>query len=127
MSERGSAEAHTCGPAPQLRGGVEASAEAGTVVGGEADPPQAITGGTRTNFGTHKKRTGNWTDTDLEQAMNSITDDALSLRQASRLYGIPTSSLRDHLFGKTRSRQKGIKLVLAPHEEKKVVDYLFQM
>ena len=43
------------------------------------------------------------------------------------MYGIPTSSLRDHLFGKTRSRQKGIKPVLAPHEEKKVVDYVFQM
>ena len=59
--------------------------------------------------------------------MNSITDEAMSLRQASRLYRIPTSSLRDHLFGKTRSRQKGIRPILAAHEEKKVVDYVFQM
>ena len=81
MSERRSARAHGGGHTPQLRGGgVEASAEAGTVAGGEADPTQAITGETRTSIGTHKKRTSNWTDTDLEQAMNSITNDALSLR-----------------------------------------------
>ena len=101
------------------------TAEAGAT--GDAEARQANTGGAQTSCGRHTKRTGNWIDTDLEQAMNSITDDAMSLRQASRVYGIPTSSLRDHLFGKTRSRQKGIKLVLAPHEEKKVVDYVFQM
>ena len=43
------------------------------------------------------------------------------------MYGIPTSSIRNHLFGKTISRQKCIKLVLAAHEEKIIVDYVFQM
>ena len=59
MSERRSARAHGGGHAPQLRGGIEASAEAGTIAGGEADPTQAITGGTRTSIGTHKKQTSN--------------------------------------------------------------------
>ena len=59
--------------------------------------------------------------------MNSITDDGMSFREASRVYGIPTTSIRDHLYGRTTSRQKGIKPILAPHEEKKIVDYVFKM
>ena len=121
----GLAECRTASPRVRTAVRERLSAESGARV--EAEGPQANAGGAQTSSGTHKKRTDKWTDVDLELAMNSITDDAMSLRQASRVYGIPTSSLRDHLFGKTRSRQKGIKPVLAPHEEKKVVDYVFQM
>ena len=111
----------------ELQRGGPTVVEAGRVARGEPEKPQATTGRAQSSRNTHKKRTCNWTDSALEQAMNSITDDGMSLRQASRVYGISTSSIRDHLFGKTTSRQKVIKTVLAPHEEIKIVDYVFQM
>ena len=43
------------------------------------------------------------------------------------MYGIPSSSIRDHLYGRTTSRQKGIRPVLTPHDEKEIVDYVFNM
>ena len=63
----------------------------------------------------------------LENVLNSITDDGMTFREASKLYRIPTSSIRDHLYGRTTSRQKGIRPVLTPHEEKKIVVYVFKM
>ena len=62
--------------APRARG--RSSAESGARA--EAEGAQANAGGVPSSSGTHKKRTGKWTDTDLELAMNSITDDAMSLR-----------------------------------------------
>ena len=47
-------------------GGEPTVAEAGGVAGGEAKPPQANTGRAQSNMHTHKKRTGNWTDSALE-------------------------------------------------------------
>ena len=57
----------------------------------------------------------------------SITNDGMKVNAASRKFGIPASSLRDHLLGKTRSRQRGNSLALKPDEEKKLVDYIFKM
>ena len=72
-------------------------------------------GGTRSEM----RKIGMWTDAALENALNSIIDDGMTIRQASKLYGIPTSSIRDHLYGRITSRQKGIRPVLTPHEENK--------
>ena len=36
-------------------------------------------------------------------------------------------SLRDHLYGKTRGRHRGIKPTLKSHDEKRLVDYVFKM
>ena len=46
---------------------------------------------------------GLWIDKTLEKALNAITNDGMKLRVASRTFGIPSSSLRDHLYGKTTS------------------------
>ena len=51
----------------------------------------------------------------------------MKIRVASRLFGIPTTSIRDHLYGKTRTKQRGAKPTLKAHEEKKLVDYVFKM
>lgn len=59
--------------------------------------------------------------------MNAMTDDGMKLRVASRKFGIPISSLRDHLYGKTSSRKRGKNPTLKPDEEKKLVDYIFKM
>ena len=72
-------------------------------------------------------KNGNWNDENLRNAMNAVTDDGMPLRQANRLFGVPTTSLRDHLYGKTRGMHKGIKPTLKSHEEKKLVNYVFKM
>ena len=59
--------------------------------------------------------------------MNVVTNDGMSLREVGRLFGVPTTSLRDHLYGKTRGRYRGIKPILKSHEENKLVDYVFKM
>ena len=59
--------------------------------------------------------------------MDKITDEGMKLKVAAKIFGIPSSSLRDHLYGKTTSRQRGTKLTLKAREEKKLVDYVFKM
>lgn len=59
--------------------------------------------------------------------MNAVTDDGMKLRVASRKFGIPVSSLRDHLYGKTNNRKRGKSPTLKPDEEEKLVDYIFKM
>ena len=51
----------------------------------------------------------------------------MSLRQAGRLFGVPSTSLRDHLYSKSRGWHKGITPTLKSHEEKILVDYVFKM
>ena len=51
----------------------------------------------------------------------------MGLREASRVFGILASSIRDHLYGRITSRQRGTMSTLKAHEEKKIVDYVFKM
>ena len=94
---------------PGDNGGATAGAAGGQPDGGgrrayamrkEACSADSHTSGTR----SERRKTGMWTDAALENALNSITDDGMTIRQASKLYGIPTSSIRDHLYGRTTSR-----------------------
>ena len=128
-----------CGDSGGDRGGLgnrESGGEAGGCVavcgdggGVRAESPQAQTCNASQVGGRniHRKKTGTWTDVSLENALNSITNDGMSIREASKLYGIPSSSIRDHLYGRKTSRHKGIRPVLTPHDEKKIVDYVFKM
>ena len=59
--------------------------------------------------------------------MNAVTDDGMPLKQTGKLFGVPSTSLRDHLYGKTRGRHRGITPSLKTHEEKKLVNYVFKM
>ena len=59
--------------------------------------------------------------------MNAVTNDGMKMRAASRAFGVPISSLQDHIYGKTRSKQRGKTATLKPEEEKKLVDYVFKM
>ena len=61
-----------------------------------------------------------WSDESLENPLNAIIDEGMSLREASRVIGIPSSSIRDHLYGRTISRQRSTKPTLKAHEEKKL-------
>ena len=93
----------------------------------EAPPAQRPKGGVNSSRDVHKKKTSVWSDRSLENALNSIINDGMSFREASKVYGIPTTSIRDHLYSRTTTRQKGIRSVLAAHEKKKIIDYVFKM
>jgi hypothetical protein len=73
------------------------------------------------------KKTGNWTDAILKQAMDAITDKGMKVRVAARTFGIPTTSLRDHLYGRVMGRKRGTKTMLNQEEEGKLFDYCFKM
>ena len=74
-----------------------------------------------------RRKTGNWTDAVLCDTLDAITDDGMKVKAASQKFGLPASSLRDHLLCKTISRQRGNPPALKPDEEKKLVDYIFKM
>ena len=53
------------------------------------------------------KRNENWTSAILHQAMDAIRDHGLKVRIASHSFGIPATTLRNHLYGRSFSRQRG--------------------
>ena len=59
--------------------------------------------------------------------MDAITDWGVKLKTMSRIFLVPATLLRDHLYSKTLSRQRSKASVLKANEEKKLVDYIFQM
>jgi transposase-like protein len=54
-------------------------------------------------------KTGNWTNATLKQAMDAVTNQGMKVRAAARTFGIPPTSLRDHLYGKVVGRKRGSK------------------
>ena len=68
-----------------------------------------------------------WINEQLKNAMNAVTDQGMKLRAASRVFGVPATLLRDHLYGTTITRQRGNKSTLKPDKEQKLVDYVFKM
>ena len=64
-------------------------------------------------------KNGNWSDESLQAAMNAVTDNGMPLKQIGRSFGVPCTSLRDYLYGKTRGQHRGITPTLKSHEEKK--------
>ena len=50
--------------------------------------------------------------------MNAVTDQRMKVKAALRTFKIPATSLRNHLYGKTTTRQRGNHPTLKPDEEK---------
>ena len=71
--------------------------------------------------------TGNWTNAQLKATLNAITDDGMKVREISRIFGIPPTSLRDYLFGRVQGKKMRAKTVLKDDEDKKLLEYLFKM
>jgi len=68
-----------------------------------------------------------WIDERLEVAMDVIEKGTHSLRNASRSWNLPMSSLVDHLHGKTKSRKMGLKGVLIEEEYAIVITWTLAM
>ena len=59
--------------------------------------------------------------------MNAVTGDGMPLRETTKVFEVPTTSLRDLLYDKIRGRQRDIQPTLKSHEKIKLVDYVFKM
>ena len=67
-----------------------------------------------------KGRKNQWTNEQLEAAMKDVKSKQLSASAAARKYGIPPSTLRDHLSGKSTKRYGGPPIILTAKEEKEI-------
>ena len=72
-------------------------------------------------------KTRNWTNAQLKAALDAIIDDGMKMTETSRNFGIPHTSIRDHLFGLVQGKKRGAKTTLKEDEEKKLLEYLFKM
>ncbi|KAG0630462.1 hypothetical protein M758_1G179800, partial [Ceratodon purpureus] len=77
--------------------------------------------------GAATKKHVSWTNAQLKLAIDAVTDEGVKVRAAARHFGIPYTSLRDHMYGKVLGRKRGPKTVLSSEEEEKLVDYCFKM
>ena len=69
-----------------------------------------------------KKGTKNkWSDEQLQAAMAAVRSKELRATAAARKYGIPPSTLHDHLVGKSKRRYGGQGHIFTPTEEKEIV------
>ena len=84
-------------------------------------------GTTTTTRKAANKRNWNWTNAQLKRAMDAVTDQGMKVRTATRIFGVPNTSLRDHLYGKTIVRRRRVKPTLQQDEAEKLVDFLFKM
>ena len=73
------------------------------------------------------KHYGNSSDASQKQAMDAVTDQGVKLKTTLRIFGVPATSLYDHLYDKTLTRQRGNAPVLKADEEQKLVDYIFKI
>ena len=65
-------------------------------------------------------RKNQWTNEQLEAAMKDVKSKQLSASAAARKYGIPPSTLHDHLSGKSTKRYGGPPTILTAKEEKEI-------
>ena len=76
---------------------------------------------------TCRQKTSSWTDLSLQQTLDKITNECMKLKVASKVFGIPSSSLRDHLYGRTTSKTERNQIHVEGTRGKKKMDYLFKM
>ena len=72
-------------------------------------------------FYAKKGGKNNWTDSQLAAAKKAVQSGQLTLCAAGARYGIPRSTLSDHLRGVSSKRYGGPSTVLTTAEEKEVV------
>ena len=69
---------------------------------------------------------GKWIDAKLKLAMDTMESGA-SIGTAVKFYGIPKTSLSDHVNGRTHCRKRGPKVVLNHEEEEALETYMREM
>ena len=109
------------------RGVIQTSPSVTTPVASQPDMTTP-TGGESTSRRRAEKlnKNGNWSTVSLQAALRAV-DNGSRILTASQKYGIPVSTLRNHLFGLTTSRKRGKPGVLTREEEEEVVSYIKTM
>lgn len=64
---------------------------------------------------------------DLEIAVKRVQAKEISYREAESLYGVPRSTLFDHVTGKATTCKRGPPTVLNPAEENMIVEWALHM
>ena len=70
---------------------------------------------------------GKWCLDDLDKAMQEVKEHGLSIRKASYKYGIPRSTIHDHVTGKIERVRHGLSPVLTEEEESELVSWVIKM
>nr|PNR49337.1 hypothetical protein PHYPA_011233 [Physcomitrium patens] len=70
---------------------------------------------------------GNWSEESMKEAIKEVKKGTASIGKIGEKYGIPESSIRDWLTGKTSSKKKGPRTVLTKEEEDSMVDWCLDM
>ena len=68
-----------------------------------------------------KGRTCQWSVAQLHAALNAVKSQGMSIRGAATKYGIPATTLHDHVSGKSKRIHSGAPTILTPSEEKEIV------
>lgn len=69
-----------------------------------------------------------WRQKDMEEALNMVRADKITIRAASRRFNVPYSSLKDRVNGRVmHGARPGVKTVLSPEEELELVHYIRDM
>ena len=68
-----------------------------------------------------------YTQDDLEVAVSKVKCKELSFRQAEARYGVPRSTLSDHVCGKVSSTRRGPPTILTSAEENMLVHWAIEM
>jgi hypothetical protein len=63
----------------------------------------------------------------MAKALKLIQEDGASLRYASEKYGIPKSTIGDHLGGRVKGSKRGQSTVLTEEEEEKIANWAMEM
>jgi hypothetical protein len=72
------------------------------------------------------RRSVAWSDSALQAVLEAV-DAGESIRSTSRCFGIPPTSLRDHIYGRSIGRKRGRQGVLTAAEELELVEYILKM
>lgn len=70
-----------------------------------------------------------YSETSLAEALKSIRNGRMGIRQASKVYGVPPTTLHGKVHGKVPDgpRRMGPNTVISANEEKKIVEWLLNI
>ncbi len=70
---------------------------------------------------------GKWSSESLEATMDEVERCFFFLRGVNKFWGIPITSLFDHLYGKTKNKKIGPPSVLIEEEDETIITWVLSM
>jgi len=76
---------------------------------------------------TYKAKNKGYTREDLENAIESVRSKVRSASNASRFFGVPRTTICNHIFGKAQGFKRGRKTALTHEAERALVEIILKM